>query len=499
MQRLLLYILLLACAPLLRAQNTDWLVKPEFDAMEYYGPQMYKVTKSGKFGIVTADGRTLLEPKYDFISPFYEGRSVVADNEGDKLRVKGTLTTDGTAVLTDEPVYLCPKYPFYSEGFLPVKNDKGLYSYLDEKGKVAFPFTSRESRPFCEGIASIGVNDDFRWLTVSGEILDMRLPNGGTPYLSTSYHNGEAYVQDEDGEMFFLSNSGEARKIATRPIEPDYLFRADTKSGKEIPYASFEPETDNYWRPSQRQGKWGYLNEEGKPLCLYKYDAALAFAYGSAPARQNGRWGLIEVVPDDATFSLSTKNRSFVYSPGGSCRCEFALAVPEKYADEKLQVSVKDRTTGQAVNYTRQGNAYAFNVKPSGNGKNESHTFDVAVKVGDFEAWRGEETYTFTQRVKLTASISLRNNIADPQGRCYVTATVRNPSSIPVTTTVTLSGGGEKTHFSPVSMQLTVPANGAKSVQGYFSVQKVEQNAWCNVKLSDGAQKGLSKITLRPN
>ena len=499
MQRLLLYILLLACAPLLRAQNTDWLVKPEFDAMEYYGPQMYKVTKSGKFGIVTADGRTLLEPKYDFISPFYEGRSVVADNEGNKLRVKGTLTTDGTAVLTDEPVYLCPDYPFYSEGFLPVKNAQGLYSYLNEKGKVAFPFTSRESRPFCEGIASIGVNDDFRWLTVSGEILDMRLPNGGTPYISTSYNNGEAYVQDEDGEMFFLSNSGEARKIATRPIEPDYLFRADTKSGKEIPYASFEPETDNYWRPSQRQGKWGYLNEEGKPLCLYKYDAALAFAYGSAPARQNGRWGLIEVVPDDATFSLSTKNRSFVYSPGGSCRCEFALAVPEKYAGEKLQVSVKDRTTGQAVNYTRQDNAYAFNVKPSGNGKNESHTFDVAVKVGDFEAWRGEETYTFTQRVKLTASIALHNDKADLQGRCCVRATVHNPSSIPVTTVITLSGGGEKNSFYGGRKECKIPAGGSVSISGYFNVQKVEYAGHCKVTTSDGTSASKNGLTLRPN
>ena len=499
MQKLLLYILLLACAPLLRAQNTDWLVKPEFDAMEYYGPQMYKVTKSGKFGIVTADGRTLLEPKYDFISPFYEGRSVVADNEGNKLRVKGTLTTDGTAVLTDEPVYLCPDYPFYSEGFLPVKNAQGLYSYLDEKGKVAFPFTSRESRPFCEGIASIGVNDDFRWLTVSGEILDMRLPNGGTPYICTSYNNGEAYVQDEDGEMFFLSNSGEARKIATRPIEPDYLFRADTKSGKEIPYASFEPETDNYWRPSQRQGKWGYLNEEGKPLCLYKYDAALAFAYGSAPARQNGRWGLIEVVPDDATFSLSTKNRSFVYSPGGSCQCEFVLSIPEKYKGEQLQVSVKDRTTGQAVNYTRQGNAYAFNVKPSGNGKNESHTFDVAVKVGDFEAWKGEETYTFTQRVKLTASIALSNVRADLQGRCYVTATVSNPSSIPVTTTIKLSGGGEKNSFYGGRKECKIPAGGRVTISGYFNVQKVEYAGHCKVTTSEGTSASKNGLTLRPN
>ena len=499
MQKTLVCLIAFLCALMLHAQDTDWLVKPEFDTMEYYGPQMYKVKKSGKFGIVTADGRTLLEPKYDFISPFYEGRSVVADNEGGKLRVKGTLTTDGEVTLTDEPVYLCPKYPFYSEGFLPVKNAQGLYSYLDEKGKVAFPFTSRESRPFCEGIASIGVNDDFRWLTVSGEILDMRLPNGGTPYISTSYHNGEAYVQDEDGEMFFLSNSGEARKIAERPIATDYLFRADTKSGKEIPYASFEPETDNYWRPSQRQGKWGYLNEEGKPLCLYKYDAALAFAYGSAPARQNGRWGLIEVVPDDATFSLSTKNRSFVYSPGGSCRCEFALAVPEKYAGEKLQVSVKDRTTGQAVNYTRQGNAYAFNVKPSGNGKNESHTFDVAVKVGDFEAWRGEETYTFTQRVKLTASIALSNVRADLQGRCYVTATVRNPSSIPVTTVITLSGGGEKNSFSGGRKERKIPAGGRVTISGYFNVQKVEYAGHCKVTTSEGTSASKNGLTLRPN
>lgn len=499
MQKTLVCLIAFLCALMLHAQDTDWLVKPEFDTMEYYGPQMYKVKKNGKFGIISTDGRTLLAPAYDHISPFYEGRSVVANHEGDKLRVKATLTTDGEVTLTDEAVFLCPKYPFYSEGFLPVKNEKGLYSYLNEKGKVAFPFTGRESRPFSEGIAPIGVNEDFRWLSTSGEILDMRLPNGGSPRMSTNYHNGEAYVVDEDGEYFFLDNTGEAKKVSNPQFKTDYLFRANTDCGTEIPYASFEPETDSYWRPMQRQGKWGYINEAGKRLCLYKYDEAKAFAYGSAPASQNGRWGLIEVVPDDATFSLSANRRSFVYSPGSACQCEFVLSVPEKYKDEQLQVSIKDRTTGQPVTFNRKGNAYSFNVKPQGSAKQESHTFDVAVKVADFEAWTGEETYTFAQRVKLQASISLRNKIADPQGKCYVTATVRNPSSIPVTTTVTLSGGGEKSSFSGGSFQRTIPANGSVSISGAFRVQKVEQAGWCKVSTSEGTTKGLSNLEMRPN
>ncbi len=499
MQKTLVCLIAFLCALMLHAQDTDWLVKPEYDTMEYYGPQMYKVKKQGKFGIIATDGRTLLAPAYDHISPFYEGRSVVANHEGNALRVKATLTTDGEVTLTDEPVYLCPKYPFYSEGFLPVQNAQGLYSYLDEKGKVAFPFTSRESRPFSEGIAAIGVNDDFRWLSTSGEILDMRLPNGGSPYLSTNYYNGEAYVRDEDEEYFFLDSKGEAKKVSNPRFKTDYLFRAGTDCGTDIPYASFQPETDSYWRPTRRQGKWGYVNEAGKPLCLYKYDEAKAFAYGSAPASQNGRWGLIEVVPDDATFSLSTKNRSFVYSPGSACQCEFVLSIPEKYKGEQLQVSIKDRTTGEPVAFNRKGNAFTFNVKPQGSAKQESHTFDVAVKVADFEAWTGEETYTFSQRVKLQASISLRNKKADVQGRCRVTATVRNPSSIPVTTTVTLQGGGEKCSFSRVSQTVKIGPNSSASISGYFHVRKVEYAGWCKVSTSEGTSKGLSGLEMRPN
>ncbi len=64
-----------------------------------------------------------------------------------------------------------------------------------------------------------------------------------------------------------------------------------------------------------------------------------------------------------------------------------------------------------------------------------------------------------------------------------------NPSSIPVTTTITLSGGG-KVQLSGKSLsQLTIPAHGSRQIKSAFYVKKVDFNAWCSVTTSDGTSR----------
>ena len=42
------------------AQSAEWLVAPEYSEIKYFGPQMYKVTKDNKVGIISTDGKVLV-------------------------------------------------------------------------------------------------------------------------------------------------------------------------------------------------------------------------------------------------------------------------------------------------------------------------------------------------------------------------------------------------------------------------------------------------------
>lgn len=87
---------------------------------------------------------------------------------------------------------------------------------------------------------------------------------------------------------------------------------------------------------------------------------------------------------------------------------------------------------------------------------------------------------------KLIASLRVRNGTADPQNRCYVSATVKNPNGVPVTTTVTLSGGGTTAKFTNKTVTITIPAHSSKTVTSSFFVKKVEMKGWCSVSTKDG-------------
>ena len=112
--------------------------------------------------------------------------------------------------------------------------------------------------------------------------------------------------------------------------------------------------------------------------------------------------------------------------------------------------------------------------------------------------WQGKESYSFEKRAKLKSFIRVHNNGANSNDRCLVTATIKNPSSVDVTTTVTLSGGGAKAHFANKSVKMTIPAYSTRSITSYFVVKNVELNGWCAVNITNGASAKRSGLQLKP-
>ena len=498
MKKIFAIIVLATLSAATFAQTAEWLVSPQYSEIKYFGPKMYKVTKDGKVGVVGTDGKEILAAKYDGINLFYEGRAVFFNRTSHGWQVKGVLSEDGTVKYAAETYYLLPDYMFYSEGLLTVRDADGLYGYIDEDCHPAFKFTVDEVRPFSEGFAAVGKEETFHWIDTSGEQILPRLKNGGTPFGGTNFYNGKAYLWDEDGVFFVLNEDGRTEKIPTRDLEVDYLYRAESGVGNEVTYTTYEQDYAKQWIPKECDGMWTYLSARGKLLTPFQYESVAKFADGVAVAQYDGKYGLLHVVEDKSTFYTKNRRNSHIFSAGGTCHCEFQLAVPDKWKGQSITVTLKDTDTGNLLDLMKKGqDIFTFSYKPNASNAKEKKTFWVEVKNNGVQLWQGEETYSFVQRTKLIPYIKVTNADANSNDVCNVVATVSNPSSIPVTTTITLSGGGKSATFKKVSQSVTVPAHGARQIRSAFYVKKVDFNAWCSVSTSDGTSKRCN-VELKP-
>lgn len=497
MRRFFLLIAAVLTATVALAQTADWLVLPEYQEIKYFGPEMYKVKKNGKVGILGTNGKVILQPEYDAINYFYDGRSIFVDKTDKGWLLRGVLTEEGEVTMASGTYYLT-EYMFFSDGLLPVRAADGTYGYLNEECRLAFGAVPAPVHPFSEGYAAVGEGDTFCWIDTSGEPLGVRLSNGGTPYAGTNFYNGKAYLNDEDGVCFSLDAEGRTRKVNDYPsYNTDYLFRIGTSAGSSPKYSQYEMQAELQWEPQSRDGRWTFVSSNGTPLTPFQYDEVGAFCNGAAVAAQGGRYGLIHIVEDNSTFYASAQNTSKVFSAGASCDCSFNLSVPEKWAGEALTVLLKDSETGQTYSLQRSGQHYTFSYKPSG--KKEQKKFLVEVKNKDIKLWSGTTNYSFKQKIQANLQVSLSvATDANSNNRCSVTATISNPSDEAVTTTVRLTGGGTKASFNSVAKKVTIPAYGKRTVSSSFLVQKAELNGWCSATTDHGGSARRNGLQLRP-
>lgn len=470
------------------AQATDWLVLPRYGKVEYYAPGLYKVTNNGKMGLISGDGKEIVPAQYNYFSDFYDGRAVFGNRTGkDIVTVKGAVTDNGELSFVKGEYTMLPDYMFYSEGYLPVRDSNGRYGYLNNKCEPAFDFISEEVHPFSEGFAAVGKGDNFYWINTEGEMFVPRLSNGGTPYGGTNFSDGKAYLWDEDGVMFELGSDGRTHKIGERDLYVDYLYRVDTGKGENPEYTTYTPEYEKRLTPKENGNKWSYVSESGKLLGPFQYDDAGRFSDGVAIAEVNGKYGLLQIVADNSTFDTRVKKRSFVFSPGSTLSCSFELLVPDKWKTSNLKVTLTDGNTGSDIQLSHSGSDYTFNYKPNASLARQKKDFKVNVLDDGISLWQGEESYTFSQRARLTAQLWV-SGTADSNDRCKVNAAIRNPSPIDVTTTVYLTGGGTNASFNNVSRTITIPAHSTRTVSSSFYVKKNVLDAWCKVTTTDGGR-----------
>lgn len=139
------------------SQSAYWKMFPKYDDMEIISPDLIMVREGQFYGIIDYDGKIIAETKYTEITPFYDGRSLLLDND----ELKGIMNRSGDIISFNANYSVDKRSAYFSEGLLAVQKDKNLWGYLDVNGKEKIPCMYTKAFPFFYGYASVRTKKNY--------------------------------------------------------------------------------------------------------------------------------------------------------------------------------------------------------------------------------------------------------------------------------------------------------------------------------------------------
>ena len=139
------------------AQKVSWVCTPQFTSVKMQSPSIIKVQKGDKYGLISIDGGQIAPCEYDEITKFAEGKCLLL--QANILR--GIVDGNGKVVPVQGNFSPNKNYPYFSEGFLAVKNNRGAWGYIDGNGHLTIECSFRSALPFSYGFASVRWKDGY--------------------------------------------------------------------------------------------------------------------------------------------------------------------------------------------------------------------------------------------------------------------------------------------------------------------------------------------------
>ncbi|MFC4160878.1 WG repeat-containing protein [Chitinimonas lacunae] len=278
-------------APLLMARGTS---KP-----------LRRLSAAPRCGLMDGRGRWRLSPDYHSLIELDNGLLRLGrDQHWCAARRDGSLIGSCSDI---------PPTALLSAGLLPdVGPTAPWLGYRDENGQWRIPPQFHEAGAFVGRIAQVrqhslpGLIDPHgRWLTpeppanliaLAWENLHRR-PEPGIHDIGLINRRGEMVLPFLFREVSDLAEDGSARVC---PAPESIPCQRIDPSGRRVPsqYRSAEPYQSPLpmaeLTPVERQGRWGYLDRQGKLAISPRFDAAQPFYAGAAWVRLGPRWGLLD-------------------------------------------------------------------------------------------------------------------------------------------------------------------------------------------------------------
>lgn len=246
-----------------------------------------------KFGIVSYSNQMILEAKYDEIIKIYGNDMYVVKQAGKQILVK----RDGTEVLTTGFDEIKEILKNADNGIIYVQN--GKYGVMKTTGEVIIAPEYEELREAKSGLFIAKQNGKYG-------IIDRQKETKVEPnYLSMIYNEkADIYIAEkEDYSNDIIDNTFTIRQSGILIDLDDQKGYLELRQAEEYKYYNFKFEekkmtdiyTSNTLFKSKKDGKYGFVDKDGKVIVDYQYDDVTEQnSYGYAGIKKDGKWGAID-------------------------------------------------------------------------------------------------------------------------------------------------------------------------------------------------------------
>lgn len=260
----------------------------------------------GKYGIVDYSNQTILEKKYDEIIKVYGNDMYVVKQDGKQVLVK----KGGEEVLTTGFDEIKEILKNTDNGIIYTKD--GKYGVMKLNGEVVIAPEYEELKEAKSGLFIAKQNGKY------GIIDNQKNTKVEFKYISISYdEKADIYIAEkEDYSNDILDNKFDVRSSGILIDLDDEKGYLEIKQGEEYKYYNFKFEEKNVTEiyisntlfKSKKDGKYGFVDKEGKVIVDYIYDDATEQnSYGFAGIKKDGKWGSIDSqgnIVQEPTYNL---------------------------------------------------------------------------------------------------------------------------------------------------------------------------------------------------
>ncbi|WP_458414714.1 WG repeat-containing protein [Schinkia sp. CFF1] len=223
-------------------------IKQDYDqAMEFQTNGLAVVRLNNHFGVINHNGKFVVEPRYEMISLFSEGRAQVIDKGNYKV-----IDTSGK-VLTSKFYSLIGAYESGRALFAETtEGGQHRYGYLDRQGKEVIPAQFINGNDFQNDKAVVQLSaNEYAIINRIGKILN-KYPY---PFVGNLGDGLLPFKENEDGKLGYMDVKG------TIIIQPQYTIAMPFEEG----YAIVNKGEDY-------KQQYGLINKEGKFMIAPTYN-----------------------------------------------------------------------------------------------------------------------------------------------------------------------------------------------------------------------------------
>lgn len=237
------------------------------------GPPPGSGKSTAMYGVIDKDNRLLAPIKYPQIADYSEDMAVFGLNQS-----QGYLNVDGKEAIR-------ANYKFahsFSDGLALATTYNNREAYLDHRGTVAIGPFDASCTPFRDGVAFLVNGKSDQHNPSNARAIDKNGNDVRSPFLEKMIASYAVNAQNFD-ELW--ENKG-LQMTSHGICEFDKLIvRARWAQARRFREGLAAVQVD---------GKWGFVDQEGKFVVAPQFEDVASFGNGFAGVRLNGKWGFVD-------------------------------------------------------------------------------------------------------------------------------------------------------------------------------------------------------------